>query len=73
VTGIVLLVVLVFVVLVLYGASQQPRRFRRGRGIAPVGFPYPFGGFGGGFGGGGGGFGGFGGGGFGGGGAGRSW
>jgi uncharacterized protein len=72
VTAFVLLGLLVFVLLMLYGASQQPR-LRRGRSIFPMPFPGPFGGGGGGFGGGGGGFDGFGGGGFGGGGAGRSW
>jgi uncharacterized protein len=66
----VLVVLLLFLALMLYGARQRPSGFGRSRG-----FPYPYGGFGGGgggFGGGGGGFG-FGGGGFGGGGAGRSW
>ena len=72
ITAIVLAGLLVFVLLMLYGASQQPR-LRRGRSVFPIPFPGPFGGGGGGFGGGGGGFDGFGGGGFGGGGAGRSW
>ena len=66
----VLVVLLVFLALMLYGARQRPSRLGRTRGFF---YPYPFGGFGGPFGGGGGGFGGFGGGSFGGGGAGRSW
>jgi len=61
----VLVVLLLFLALMLYGAQQRASGFGRSRG-------FPYGGFGGGFGGGGGGFG-FGGGGFGGGGAGRSW
>ena len=66
----VLVLLLVFLALMLYGAQQRPSGFGRTRGFS---YPYPLGGFGGPFGGGGGGFGGFGGGSFGGGGAGRSW
>jgi uncharacterized protein len=65
----ILVLLLLFLALMLYGARQGPPGVGRTRRIP---FPYPYGGFGGGFGGGGGGFG-FGGGGFGGGGAGRSW